>query len=77
MLIHEVGNLFILEGFALHHMAPVAGRIANAQQNGPIEFLRLLQRLFPPGIPIHRVMCVLEQVGAGLMNEPVGVCMLC
>jgi hypothetical protein len=37
---------------------------------------RPAQRLLAPGIPVHRVVRVLEQVGARLPGEPVGTAIL-
>ena len=37
--------------------------------------LRLVQGLVAPGIPVHGVVGVLEQVGAGLVDQAVGMCM--
>src|SRR5947209_8611941 len=59
VLIHEGRNLLVLEGLALHHVAPVTGRVADAEQNGLILSLRLLQRFVSPRIPVHRVMRML------------------
>ena len=70
--VHQGGDVVVLEGLALHHMAPVAGGIADAEQDGLVFGLRPLQRLRPPGIPVHRVVGVLQQVGAGFVNQSVG-----
>ena len=59
MLVHEGRDILVLEGFALHDMAPVAGRIANAEQNRFIFPFCLFQGFLAPGIPIYRVVCVL------------------
>ena len=32
-LVHQAGDLFILERLALHHMTPVTGGVADAQQD--------------------------------------------
>ena len=74
MLIHQASDVFVLEGFALHDMAPVAGRVANAEQNWFIFPSCLLQGLLAPRIPIYRVVCVLLQIWTRLIDEP--VCML-
>ena len=59
VLVHQGGDVLVFKGFPLHHVAPVAGRIANAQQDGPILFPRPVQRIIAPGIPVHRVLGVL------------------
>src|SRR6266480_7181664 len=76
MLIHEASDVFILEGFALHDMAPVAGRVANTEQDGFVLLLRLLQGFFAPWVPIYGVVRVLQEVWACLVDEPVGMFML-
>src|SRR6516162_8600897 len=59
MLIHQASCVFVLEGFALHDMAPVAGRVANTEQDRLVLLLRLLQGFFAPRVPFYRVMCML------------------
>ena len=67
----------VLEGLAFHHVAPVAGRITDAEEDGLVLFLRLLERLGAPREPIDRVVGVLQQVGRLLVRQPVGVLGLC
>lgn len=50
----------------------MAGGIANAQQNGLLLSPSSLQSFFPPGKPIDRIVGVLQKIGAGLIDEPVG-----
>ena len=69
--VHQRRRLFILEGFALHHMAPVAGAVANGDQQRPLLRPRAGQRLFAPGVPVHRVVHMLAQIGAALSSQPV------
>ena len=72
VLVHVGGGLGVLEGLALHHVAPVAGRVADREQDRPVLLARPRQRLGAPGVPVDRVVAVLEQVGAGLLGEAVG-----
>jgi len=58
-LIHDLGDRLILKRLLLHHMAPVAGGVANAEEDGLILLLRPVQGLFSPRIPIHRVVGML------------------
>lgn len=44
------------------NMAPVAGGIANREENRLILLPRLGEGLLRPGKPVHRIMSVLEQV---------------
>src|SRR6266704_839166 len=76
MLVHQVGDLLVLKGLALHHVAPVAGGVADAEQDGFVFTLRLFQRLLAPRVRIYRVVRVLQQVGTRLIDEPVGVLVL-
>src|SRR2546430_8436427 len=76
MLIHQASYVFVLEGFALHDMAPVAGRVANTEQDGFILLLRLLQGFFAPWVPIYGVVGMLQEVWTCLVDEPVGMFML-
>jgi hypothetical protein len=63
----------VLKGFSFHDVAPVTGGIANGQKYGLIFLLRLLKRLISPGIPIHGIIGMLQQIGAFLMDEPIGL----
>ena len=70
-LVHERRNGLILEGLPLHHMAPVAGGVADAQKNRSVQGFCQAQRLFSPGMPVHRIPGVLEQVGARFVAQAV------
>ena len=72
MLVHERGNVRVLERLALHDVAPVAGRVADREEDRPILVARPFERLSPPGIPVDRVVGVLEEVRARLSGEAVG-----
>ena len=62
MFVEIRGHGFVLEGFSLHDVAPMAGRVADAQKNRPVFLPRPGERLFAPRVPVHRVVLVLEQV---------------
>ena len=66
------GNRCVLERFALHHMAPMAGRIADAQEDRSVRLARPREGLLAPGIPRNGIMLVLEQVGGLFAREAVG-----
>ena len=53
-------------------MAPVAGRVADREQDRPVLLAGAGQRLLAPRVPVDRVVPVLEQVRAGLAREAVG-----
>ena len=70
--VHQRRNVLVLEGLPFHNVAPVAGRIADAQQDGLVLGLGPLQGLLAPGVPVHGIIGVLQEVGAGLVNQAVG-----
>ena len=65
-------DLLVLEGLALHHVTPVAGRVAHGEEDRPARAPRLLEGLVTPGPPGHRVVRVLQKVRARLERQPVG-----
>ena len=71
-LVHQRGHLRILERLVGHHMAPVACRVADRQQQRLAFPPRARLRLGAPRIPVDRVVRVLEQVGARLAGETIG-----
>ena len=71
-LVVEVrGDRLILERLAFHDVAPVAGRIADGEEDRLVLAPRLRKRLLPPRMPVDRVIRVLAQVRAGLGEETV------
>jgi hypothetical protein len=64
--VHKPGNFRVLKGLLLHDMTPVTGGVPDGQKYGFILFGRLVEGLFAPGIPINRVVGVLEQIRAFL-----------
>ena len=73
MFIHDRGRCLIFKTFPFHYMTPMTGRITNAYQNGFVFFFCFLQCFFAPGIPIHRIMCMLKQVRTCFVDEFIGV----
>ena len=71
MLIHDPGDRLVLKRFPLHDMTPMAGGIADGEQNRSIQLRRLGQGLRSPGIPIHRVIGMLQEIGTGLLYEAI------
>ena len=71
-LVHERGDLLVLERLALHHVAPVAGGVADAEEDRLVLAPRAGEGLLAPGVPVDGVVFVLEKVGAGLARESVG-----
>ena len=62
----------VLEALALHDVAPVAGGVADREEDRPVLGLRPGERLRSPRVPVDRVVGVLEEVRAGLAGESVG-----
>src|SRR5438046_1310434 len=52
-------------------MAPVAGGVADRKEDRLALVPGTLESLRAPRIPVHRVVGVLEKVGAGLIGEAV------
>ena len=71
--IHERRDFFVLERFVRHHVAPVAGGITDREKDRLVLPARFGKRFLAPGIPIDRVVRVLEKVGRFFLREPVGV----
>ena len=71
VLVHQRRRRGVLERLVLHHVAPVAGGVADREQDRPVLAPRPRERLLAPRIPVDRVLGVLEQVRARLGGEPV------
>ena len=71
--VQEGRDFFVLERLALHHVAPVAGRIADREEDRLFLAARFVEGLFAPRIPVDGIMRVLEQVGRFFVDEPIGV----
>src|SRR5262249_59716539 len=72
VLVEVLGDLLVAERLALHDVAPVARAVADRQEDELALLLGLGERLLAPRVPVHGVVGVLEQVGAGLAGEAVG-----
>ena len=73
MFVENPGNLFVLERFAFHDVAPVAGRVADAEEDRLVFRARPGERLITPGEPVHGIVRVLEQVRRFFAHQAVGV----
>ena len=71
VLVHEPGDRLVLEALSLHDVAPVACRVADREEDGHITPPCLGERLFTPREPLHRIVCMLEQVRGSLRRETV------
>ena len=71
VLVHEPGDLRVLEGLALHDVAPVAGRVADRHEQRLVLLAGAAQRGVAPRHPVDGVVLVLAEVGGGLRRERV------
>ena len=55
-LVHERGGFAVFETLVRHHMAPVAGRVANRQQDRLISLLGFRQRRLAPHPPMGGIL---------------------
>jgi hypothetical protein len=51
----------------------MAGGVSDRQQDESVFVFRSLEGFWPPGIPIHWIVGVLEEIGTGLVGEAVGL----
>ena len=72
VLVQQRRNVGVLERLVLHDVAPVAGRVADRQEDRLVLAAGALERLVTPGIPVHGVAGVLLQVRTGLAGETIG-----
>ena len=73
VLVEKARGGLVFEALFLEDATPVAGKIAYAQVNRLLLCSRSLERRAPPRIPLHGIVSVLAQIGAGLSREMVSV----
>ena len=71
VLVHLRRGRLVLERLVGHHVAPVAGGVADRHQHRDVAPPRLGEGVGPPLLPVDRVVGVLEQVRAGGAGEAV------
>ena len=69
--VHDRGDRRVLEALVRHDMAPVAGGIADREQDRLVLALCPLERFRSPGIPVDRIRRMLLQVRRGFVSEAV------
>ena len=67
--VHLSRGLLVLERFVRHHVAPMARRVADRDEDGAIPRPRFVESRFSPGAPVNGIFGVLKQVGRGLPRE--------
>ena len=70
-IVHDLRSFRVLETLVRHHMAPMAGRIADREQDRFVGALCFGERLGSPRPPVDRIVFMLKQVGARLVRETV------
>src|SRR5579872_6047636 len=70
--VQQVGDFFGLERLALHYVTPVARGVANGEENWLVLASGFFKRFLTPGKPVHRIVGVLQQIGALLVGEAIG-----
>ena len=73
IFVHQPRDAFVLERLALHHVAPMARRIANREQDGFVFGFRARERLVAPRIPIDGIVGVLAQIRTLLVDQSIGL----
>lgn len=69
--IHEFAGGFVLKRLMGHDMAPMAGRVADGNEDGHISPFRLGQRFRPPRPPIDGIVSVLSEIRAGFIRKAI------
>ncbi len=71
-LVHDIGDLGVLEGLMRHYVAPVAGGVTDRDEQRAVLLARAREGLLAPGVPVDRIVLVLEEVRRGLSGQAVG-----
>lgn len=69
--VQNVRRLRVLKALVRHDVAPVAGAVADAQKDGLVLVPGFLKGLAAPGVPVHGIFRVLQEIGAGLAGQVV------
>ena len=73
MLVQHRGDRVVLERLVLHHVAPVARRVADREKDRLVLGAGLRERFVAPRKPVDRIVRVLQQIRAALARETVHV----
>ena len=71
VVVHQPRRRLVLERLPLHHVAPVAGGVADRDEQRLVLGAGARERLVAPRVPVDGIARVLEQVRARLLREPV------
>src|SRR5258706_1971713 len=70
--IHHLRHRRVLEGLVRHHVAPMAGGVADGEENRLVLLARPFERFFSPGVPVDGIPPVLLEIGTGFPCEAIG-----
>src|SRR5205823_4384169 len=71
--VQQLGDRGILERLVLHHVAPVARRVADRKKDRFVLAARAFERVVAPGMPVDRIARVLQEIWAALGGEAVHI----
>src|SRR5438105_3551956 len=71
VLVEHFGYVVVGEGLALHDMAPVARAIADREKDELAFLPGFREGLTTPGMPVHGIVGMHEEIGARFAGEPV------
>ena len=74
--VHHPRRRLVLEALMRHDVAPMAGGIADREQDRLARRPRLFERRLAPRAPMHGIVLVLEEIGARFLAEAVTWCTL-
>jgi len=69
--VHHARGCFVFEAFVRHDVAPVAGGVADREQDRLVRRARGGERLVGPRPPVDRIVRVLAKIRAGFARESV------
>ena len=72
-LVHDARGVVVLKTLVRHDVAPVAGRIADREQDRLVGALGFRERLRSPGPPVDRIVLMLQEIRARLPGETIFV----
>ena len=71
--VHHLGGRGVFKAFMRHDVAPVAGAVTDAEQDGFVLRARHTEGFLAPGVPVDRVIGMLQEVGAAFGFQAVHV----
>ena len=72
-VVHHLRRRLVLEALMRHHVAPMAGGVADREQDWLAARARLGERRLAPGAPMDGIVLVLEEIRARLFRQLVTV----